>query len=177
LYRWVDDKGNVEWRDTPPPASAAAKKVEQRRVGNNVISTSETPYAVQLAAKNHPVTLWVNDCGPACNSARTHLNRRGIPFTEKNPQDNADAFKKLSGGMEIPFLQVGSSRLKGYLESEWDSALDYAGYPRTAIAARPKPVAAPAPKPAADGTKPAEGASTPQPAPESATTPPAAPAR
>ncbi len=20
LYRWVDGKGNVEWRDTPPPA-------------------------------------------------------------------------------------------------------------------------------------------------------------
>ena len=22
LYRWVDDKGRVEWRDTPPPSSA-----------------------------------------------------------------------------------------------------------------------------------------------------------
>src|SRR5262245_24004289 len=26
LYRWVDDKGNVEYRDTPPPQNA--KKVE-----------------------------------------------------------------------------------------------------------------------------------------------------
>jgi hypothetical protein len=33
LYRWVDDKGRVEWRDTPPPASA--KKVERRTVGGS----------------------------------------------------------------------------------------------------------------------------------------------
>ena len=57
----------------------------------------------------------------------------------------------------LPLLLVGTSRLKGYLESEWDSTLDYAGYPKTAIVTvKPKP-AAPAPKPAADGAKPAEG--------------------
>jgi hypothetical protein len=152
LYRWVDSKGNVEWRDTPPPMSVPANKIEQRRVGDNVIDTSEAPYSVQLAAKNHPVTLWgSSDCGKICDGARAHLARRGVPFSDKNPQADLEGFKKVSPANEVPILQVGSITLKGYLESEWDSTLDAAGYPRTASAAKPKP-AAPAPKPAAEGT-------------------------
>ena len=173
LYRWVDNKGNVEWRDTPPPTTA--KKVEQRKIGDNVISTSEVPYSVQLAVKNHPVTFWASaDCGDPCATARAHLNRRGTPFTERIPQEDIEAYKKLSGGVEVPYLQVGAIRLKGYLETEYDSTLDSAGYPRTAvITAKPKP-AIPAPKPAVDGAKPADGSSPPR-----ATTaaPPGAPAK
>src|ERR1700682_6597993 len=56
LYRWVDDKGNVEWRDTPPPATA--KSVEQRNISSNTIQTSTVPYGMQQAIKNFPVTLW-----------------------------------------------------------------------------------------------------------------------
>jgi Domain of unknown function (DUF4124) len=168
LYRWVDGKGNVEWRDTPPPASAPAKNVEQRKIGGNAAASDEIPYSVQLAMKNHPVTLWATDCGPVCTNARAHLSRRGIPYTDKNPQADFETFKKLSSGGEMPFLQVGSVRLKGYLESEWDSTLDYAGYPRTAVTViRSKPVA-PAPKPAADGAKPANA--TPQPTAQTPTT-------
>jgi hypothetical protein len=156
LYRWVDAKGNVEWRDTPPPPSATAKKVEQRKIGDNVIGTSEAPYSLQLAMKNHPVTFWASpDCGNACDTARAHLNRRGTPYSEKNPQDNTAAFKQLSGGLELPYLQVGSMRVKGYLDSEYDNTLDSAGYPRTAVALKPKPTP-PAPKPAAEGAKPAD---------------------
>ena len=159
LYRWVDSKGNVEWRDTPPPASVPAKSIQQRRIGDSAPDASDVPFSVQLATKNHPVTLWATDCGPVCTSARAHLNRRGIPFTDKAPQADFEAFKKLSPGSQIPLLQVGIITLKGYAEGEWDSTLDSAGYPRTAIATRPKPPA-PAPKPAADGT-PATPASAP----------------
>lgn len=155
LYRWVDAKGNVEWRDTPPPTTAGAKKVEQRKIGDNVIPTGETSFAMQLATKNHPVTFWASsDCGKVCDPARAHLNRRGTPYTEKSPGSDIEAFKKLSGGLEVPYLQVGAISLKGYLESEYDNTLDAAGYPRTVVALKPKP-AAPAPKPTADGAKPA----------------------
>jgi hypothetical protein len=158
LYRWVDDKGNVEWRDTPPPPTA--KKVEQRKVGGGAASSPELPYSLQQAVKNFPVTLWITDCGDACDKARTHLSRRGVPHTQKSPQSNFEAFKKETGGNEVPVLFVGNNRVKGYLESEWDAALDFAGYPKTALVPI-KPTPAQAPKSAAsDGavdpsTKPA----------------------
>ena len=131
LYRWVDEKGNVEYRDTPPPASA--KKVEQRPLGGGAaVEASSLPFSVQQAARNFPVTLWNSTCGDPCDRARAHLARRGVPYTEKDPQADIEAFKKLTGGLEVPVLYVGSTRIKGYLEGEWDSALDIAGYPRTA---------------------------------------------
>src|SRR5215217_2471672 len=76
LYRWVDEKGSIEWRDTPPPPDA--RKVEQRKVIGNTIQTSALPYPVQQAMKAHPVTLWIADCGEPCVIARTHLMRRGV---------------------------------------------------------------------------------------------------
>jgi len=130
LYRWVDEKGNVEYRDTPPPSSA--KKVEQRTLGGSTVEASSLPFSVQQAVRNFPVTLWNSTCGAPCDQAREHLARRGVPHTEKDPQNDVEAFKKLTGGIDVPVLYVGSTRIKGYFEGEWDSALDIAGYPRTA---------------------------------------------
>jgi glutaredoxin len=143
LYRWVDEKGRVEWRDTPPPPNA--RKVEQRNLGTNTIQTSGLPYSVQQAVKNFPVVLWTTSCGEICDKARAHLSRRGVPHTEKNPQSEMESFKKISGGsMEVPLMLVGRNQYKGYLESEWDAALDAAGYPRTpAVPLKPQPKSPP----------------------------------
>ena len=158
LYRWVDEKGNVEWRDTPPPATA--KKVEQRKLGINTVSTADLPFSVQQAMKNFPVTLWITDCGDACTKARAHLARRGVPHDEKDPRSDFENFKKLSGGSEVPVLFVGNSRLKGYLEGDWDAALDTAGYPKTALV-KPQPKTSPKP-PADKEATPEKGAAAPQ---------------
>lgn len=147
MYKWVDENGRVQYSNTPPPPNA--KSVEQRNISTSTIQTSALPYSVQLAVKNFPVTLWANNCGEGCDKARAHLNRRGVPHTEKDPAD-LDALKKVSGGdTGIPLLFVGSTKLRGYLESEWDDALDIAGYPKTALG----PVK-PAAKPAAAASKP-----------------------
>ena len=160
LYRWVDDKGRVEWRDTPPPASA--KKVEKRTVGGSVIETSTLPYSLQQAVKSFPVTLYTSNCGEGCDKARAHLLRRGVPFTQKNPQDDVEAYKKLTnGGMQVPLLFIGRERLTGYEEGAWNSALDSAGYARQPVPGyvAPKPPAAvvAAPKPQAQPPAPAPG--------------------
>lgn len=144
MYRWTDEKGVVNYTPYPPPANI--KNVEQKKFGGSTIPTSGLPYSAQLAVKNFPVTLYANDCGEPCAIARAHLTRRGIPYTEKNPQQpgEIDEFKKLTGGsMQVPLLVVGRlNTLKGYLESDWDAALDLAGYP-SFIPPGAKPVVAP----------------------------------
>jgi glutaredoxin len=141
LYRWVDEKGNVEYRDTPPPANA--KKIEQRAGGSGgVVDTAQLPYAVQMAVKNFPVTLWVSNCGAACDQAKAHLAKRGVPYSEKDPTADVDAFQKLTGSNEVPVLYVGRQQIKGYLAGTYDEVLDGAGYPRT-----PPPGSKPAAKP------------------------------
>ncbi len=168
LYRWVDDKGRVEWRDTQPPSSA--KKVERRTVGGSVIETSELPFSVQQAARNFPLTLYVTDCGEGCTKARAHLNRRGLPFSERNPRADMEAYKKLTNGnLEVPTLFVGRELLKGYEEGAWDAALDNAGYPRSVVGIRPA-----APKPAPAPVKPPAAEPNATPAPATSPAPPAA---
>ena len=139
LYRWVDEKGRVEWRDTPPPADA--KSVEQRKVIANTIDSS-TPYALQLAIRKYPVTLWTSECGEPCAQATAHLARRGVPYTARDAQKEADALQKATGGREVPVLFVGAQQLKGYLESAWDAALDEAGDPQAPLRGLKSPAAA-----------------------------------
>ncbi len=151
MYRWVDDKGVVNYTPYPPPANI--KKVETKRLGGNTAQAVEGSYSLQLATKNFPVTLYATDCGELCNNARAHLKKRGIPYTEKNPTDakEVDEFKKISGGgMEIPLMMVGTLKtIKGYLATDWDATFDQAGYPSTAL-----PGAKPAAKPPAGAAPP-----------------------
>jgi hypothetical protein len=164
MYRWVDEKGGVHYTDTPPPPSA--KKIEEKRFTENVVQGDKLPYSVQQAAKNFPVILYTGDCGDACKSGKEYLQKRGVPFTErlpgKNPSD-LEQFKKVSQENFIPLLLVGKSvSLKGFNESEWASALDQAGYPKTnplppGQQAKPGKAETPPAKPPADGAaKPAK---------------------
>jgi hypothetical protein len=150
MYRWVDDKGVVNYTPYPPPANI--KKVETKRMSGNTAAAPAAvgSYSLQQAVKNFPVTLFANDCGELCNNARAHLKKRGIPYTEKNPNspNELEELKKASGGgAEIPLLVVGSLKtIKGYFSTEWDATLDQAGYPSTAEPGAKPPAAAPAPE-------------------------------
>jgi glutaredoxin len=146
VYEWVDETGVKQYTQQPPPPNI--KNVQQKRVGANVVETSGPSYSLQQATTNFPVTLYVTDCGDGCTKARAHLAKRGIPYTEKNPQkeEEFENFKKLSGGsMAVPLLVIGELRmLKGYLASDWDAALDQAGYPSTAMPGAKPQASAPA---------------------------------
>ncbi|HET7548532.1 MAG TPA: glutaredoxin family protein [Usitatibacter sp.] len=165
VYRWVDSQGKVHFSDTPPPVEA--QSVSQKRMGGGYVEESNLPYATQVAMKRNPVTLFTaKDCGTPCERGRELLSTRGVPFTERNAlASNADleALRKLTGGSgEVPFLQVGEAKVKGYDADSWNAALDGAGYPRTRLPgtppasashASPAPAAHPATPPAPPATE------------------------
>ena len=139
-YKWVDENGKVHYSDQPPPAGA--KKIEQKKVGGNVVETNELPYALRETVNKYPVTLYATDCGEACDKARELLKTRGIPYTEKNPElkEASDELEKASGSRRIPVLQVGQGKvLQGFEQSQWDRELDAAGYPKTSVLRKPAP--------------------------------------
>ena len=130
LYRWVDQDGKVHFTDTPPPSDA--KSATQKRYGS-AADEQVLPFTTQTAMKKNPVMLWVApNCEP-CNQGRTLLSNRGIPFSERDVQANVEtqqAFKAVSGDLNVPVLDVGGNMIKGFEEGQWSSALDAAGYPR-----------------------------------------------
>jgi glutaredoxin len=162
MYRWTDEKGRVHVTDTPPPPSAKAVQKKSFSGGGTAAPDSAgQPYALQLAAKSFPVTLYTaRECEP-CGAARNLLNSRGVPFREvlvvDEPQQ--EELRKVAGALAVPSVTVGSNLQKGFEESAYHSLLDIAGYPKPGILsprnqAEPKP----APPPAEAQAKPAEEA-------------------
>jgi glutaredoxin len=135
VYRWVDKDGKVHFTSEPPPEDAT--NVTQKRMGGGAPDEAQLPYATQQAMKTSPVTLYVsNNCGDLCNDGRKLLADRGIPYSEKNAENNpadADKLKQLIGALQVPLLLVGSRPVKGFDAGTWNSALDGAGYPRTKL--------------------------------------------
>jgi glutaredoxin len=157
-YRWVDEKGRVQYSDTPPPASA--KSAQKKQLKDNSIS-GQTGYQMDKAMRESPVTLYSHpDCKDQCQLARNTLNKRGIPFKEVSVEDQPkqDELKRLSGGINVPVLVVGGQVETQISAQAYNHALDLAGYPpagveraRNQAAPPPQPDEAPAaPKPAAD---------------------------
>jgi glutaredoxin len=142
MYKWTDAQGRVQYSDTPPPANA--RNAEEQKLVPNTIQTTGAPFAVQEAAKRNPVTVWVSECGDLCTRARDYLARRGVPHAIRNPsrQSEQEEWKKVSGGdNSVPLLIIGGTqKLKGFDEAQWSSALDAAGYPRTAPALKPQAI-------------------------------------
>jgi len=132
LYRWVDQSGKVHYGDAPPPD---VTDVESKRFAASNVSDENLPYATRKARENFPVVLHAShDCGEPCVEARSLLDKRGIPFSEKllKTKDDIDAFKRLTGSDMVPTLAVGRIYLKGFQSQRWHSELDIAGYPKSA---------------------------------------------
>ena len=140
LYRWVDKDGRVHYTQQPPPRGAA-KSVQQRNMGgSSVVETSTPTYSLQQAMKNYPVTLYTAPaCKEGCAEARQLLAKRGVPFREVNVTDeqSSQALKKATGDNKVPALTVGSAVQIGYQPQAIQTALDSAGYPKSAAFTKP----------------------------------------
>jgi glutaredoxin len=149
LYRWTDEKGRVHVTDTPPPPSAKDVRKRALEAAPEPASGAGQPYAVQLAAKNYPVTLYTApDCAP-CGTARALLNQRGVPFREVSVvgEEASAQLRNAVGSLSVPSLVVGTSTQKGFEQGAYHSMLDLAGYPRAGILP-PRSQAEPKPEPA-----------------------------
>jgi glutaredoxin len=178
-YRWVDEKGRVQFTDTPPPAGAKNVRKDNAPVPAARASSEAVPFDVARVQKDFPVTLYTSPpCKEACSEARSALNRRGVPFTEVQVWDVAtlEKLRAVSGGAdEVPVLTVGRSVQKGFDPMGLESLLDSAGYPKAGAvparsqaapsipdgyvdpATREKPAAQPVPAPAPAAAAPKAG--------------------
>jgi glutaredoxin len=130
LYKWVDSQGRVSYHDRPPPEDSGYR-VEQKNLGSGGVSGADE--ALEQAVKNFPVVLYsVPVCG-TCDLARLYLEKRKVPFTEKNLENNPalqQELKKKSGSLSAPTITIGEKVMNGYLESLLGGELDAAGYPK-----------------------------------------------
>lgn len=133
-YRWIDKAtGQTVFSDQPPPPGAKAVEMKE---GPSKADDRQLPFAVRQAAEKYPVTLYTSaNCAEICTNARTLLNGRGVPFSEKlltSQEEVAEVAKQMGKEAFIPGLRVGTQNFAGLEASSWNNLLDLAGYPKAA---------------------------------------------
>ena len=136
VYRIVGPDGKVIFSDRPPsPSETNAKVTAAAGSPLGSVSTASLPFELRQVVQRYPVTLYTGDnCSP-CQSARSMLITRGVPFTEKSvttPEDS-QALQRLSGENSLPFATIGGQQLKGFSDAEWTQFLNAAGYPASSV--------------------------------------------
>ena len=134
VFRIVGPDGKVTFSDKPP-ADTNAKVTTGTGASAGGGGSGTLPFELRQIAQKYPVTLYTGEnCGP-CQTARTFLLSRGVPFVEKtvNSNDDIQALQRLSGDGSLPFATIGGQQLKGFSDSEWTQFLNAAAYPSTSI--------------------------------------------
>ena len=174
VYRIIGPDGKVSFTDKPP-VEPSAKATPGRAAPVGSAASGSLPYELRQVANKYPVTLYTGDNCTPCQSARSMLITRGVPFTEKTVTTNEDiqALQRLSGDSNLPFGTIGGQQLKGYSDAEWAQFLNAAGYPAVSTlpsgyrqaAAMPMVAVSAAPVTAAPAARGAAAAPAPAPAP------------
>lgn len=135
-YKVVTPDGKVTYTDRPV-TDPGVQVQPLRRDGSPAgpatgQPASALPADLRPVVARFPVTLYTStDCAP-CESGRKLLQLRGVPYSEKSvgSDDDIAALQRLTSGRSVPALTVGAQALRGFLEADWQSTLDLAGYPR-----------------------------------------------
>lgn len=135
IYRWVDDRGVIRYSDLMPPPDVK----DVRKIKSSVASPSAEnspiplPPESRVAAEKFPVALYsFEECGDICKKAEELLNKRGVPYTLKNTNDDKIALQKLTGKLEVPVMVIGDTApVSGFEEELWNKKLDSAGYAKS----------------------------------------------
>ena len=134
VYRIVGADGKVTFSDKPP-AEPKVKMTSAVGVSSVATAGSSLPFELRQISQKYPVTLYTGEnCGP-CQSARSMLITRGVPFSEKTVStfEDSQALQRLSGENSLPFATIGGQQLKGFSDVEWTQFLNAAGYPAISI--------------------------------------------
>jgi glutaredoxin 3 len=135
----VDAQGHRSFSDRCQPE---AKKVNELKVAGSAKAPSPT---ISEIAERHPVTLYAVPKCDVCELVRNLLDRRKVPFTEKNVSENPDLQQELkdrAGALTVPTLFIDNKPMTGYNEQQIDTTLTAAGYPNVSAAAATAPAAA-----------------------------------
>ncbi len=134
VYRIVGPDGKVTFSDKPP-ANATQGKVAATGTGAAAASSvgGGLPFELRQVVNKYPVVLYTAaQCAP-CDSGRSLLTSRGVPYTERTVTTNEDrvALQRLTSDTSLPYLTLGGQKVKGFNDTEWTQYLDAAGYPKT----------------------------------------------
>jgi len=129
MYQWVDEKGVVTFKDTPPPASKKHKKV---KTYSDDDFTPAPPYQPALKTRKESiprlqhsnpanrfagtVEIYVTDWCGYCKKAEKYLESNSIPYVAYDIEKDkaAEQRHKELGGRGVPLIIIGTNKMSGF---------------------------------------------------------------
>jgi glutaredoxin len=124
FYKWVDENGQTQITDYPPPAGSAAQDIEIHPADRNGAQTPEAKEETDLTEVS--VILFTKDDCPDCDKAKAFLNAKKVPFTEYNMDKDPNAVtrrKAVDDSDDVPFAVINRNHVYGFTESVYERAL------------------------------------------------------
>lgn len=116
LYRSVGPDGRVTYSDRAiSPNAKPSNEAVSSADGAASSASAQLPYELRQTANRYPVTIYTGkDCEP-CDEARSHLQNRGIPFSERSIDTSSDvaALKSSVGRTACPLPPSATSTSRG----------------------------------------------------------------
>lgn len=124
IYKWVDEKGNVHFGDSPTKGDNA-QKIEVDVISYEFVEVEDIqfyqpdPKETKRAKVEMFSAAW---CG-YCKKARQYFNEKKIPFVEYDIEKNSAANKRFKslGGQGVPVILVGKKKMSGFSASRFES--------------------------------------------------------
>jgi len=134
MYRWVDENGETQITDSPPPNIKSPGEIKiyrdipQDSQNNEPVSDvkkQETSPSI-TTKKSHEVILYGTSWCPYCQKARDFFRSRGIDFIDYDIEKDKEAAirkKELDTKDGIPFVIINGRSIHGFSESAYERAL------------------------------------------------------
>lgn len=133
VYKIVGPDGKVTFSDKPPASADKGNVAATGATSGAATAGADLPYELRQVASKYPVTLYTAaSCAP-CDTGRSLLKSRGVPFAERtvSTTEDLEALQRLAGDNSLPYATIGGQKLKGFSDLEWTQYLNAAGYPAT----------------------------------------------
>lgn len=118
IFHWLDDNGNTQFGDRPPPSSGA-RRVEVEV--NSYESVSVEPFeaftsGTSKAGRGKKVVMYSTTWCGICKRARRYLSLRKIPFQEYDVEKTGKGKRDYARlkGRGVPILTLGDQRMNGF---------------------------------------------------------------
>ncbi len=134
MYRWVDENGETQITDSPPPNIKSPGEIKiYRDIPQDSQNTEPVPDVKKQESKpsittkkTHEVVLYGTSWCPYCRKARDFFRSRGIDFIEYDIEKDKEAAirkKELDTRGGVPFAIINGRSIHGFSESAYERAL------------------------------------------------------
>jgi glutaredoxin len=135
MYRWVDENGDTQITDSPPPKAKSSGEVKiYRDIPDESQSSEQEPVEKKkeqakqsIETKRKPeVILYGTSWCPYCRKARDFFSSRGIDFIEYDIEKDKEAAvrkRQMDPKGGVPFAVINGRSVHGFSESAYQRAL------------------------------------------------------